>query len=727
MAAESGSSSYTVNSESPPAGHTGDSRWKGFKGVIADFFGVGEIDEGTKERYRQRREKCYRTNLKDRGDDVDFGGRVGRRQVKYKKKDSFLKIVEKAVIKKEKGKLGLLTPDKKMRSYAPGDLLKWLEQTPKFDEVKNECFYDEVDVSGAPSLPKESQMDMAMSRQRDDKDDHEFDDLDVGPDIPLTAIRKPGKLVAVSDRPALRRIQPIIVTAEHELRPTKKERRPIYDQLYESAKDFFCCKICKKQTIEDADYKRPYFSYFITFVQVVIMITAVSLYGFAKPHYSVSEEEALVLKPSLSIELVRKSEFGNIWLGPKQADLIHLGAKYSPCMRKDPNLVAVLEKDRADERESGCCVRDDGSGCVQTLPSFCSSFISTFIKWNNTGSSKDFTTGAVCGQDPKYCKTPASIPPFEWNKQDITKWPLCTETSKPGNNGSSLVHQTDRHMSCDLLGRPCCHGIQGECMITTREHCDFLSGYYHDEAFLCSQVNCFEEVCGMIPFVYPDTPDQFTRIISSNLLHAGFVHLLISFLFQIIVMARIERVYGSLRIMFIYIGSGAIGTLASCVLLPYHVETGPAGAHFGILACLYVDLLYNILNNWQKGESYKNSGLKINLLIYSLVLLVLFVLGLLPWLDNWAHIFGFVSGALLSLVLIKEIQIEDKGLTRLRVIIVSFLLFVLMFLLLMIGFYVVPITEGSWVQYINCIPFDDTFCQNMDVSIKRGSSYTSYL
>jgi len=25
-------------------------------------------------------------------------------------------------------------------------------------------------------------------------------------------------------------------------------------------------------------------------------------------------------------------------------------------------------------------------------------------------------------------------------------------------------------------------------MITSREHCDFLKGYYHDTAFLCSQV-----------------------------------------------------------------------------------------------------------------------------------------------------------------------------------------------------------------------------------------------
>lgn len=149
-------------------------------------------------------------------------------------------------------------------------------------------------------------------------------------------------------------------------------------------------------------------------------------------------------------------------------------------------------------------------------------------------------------------------------------------------------------------------------------------------------------------------------------------------------------------------------------------QTGPAGAHFGILACIYIDILYNILNNWQKD---KNDDLKSNLMIYSAVLVVLFVLGLLPWLDNWAHFFGFISGALLSLVLIKDLQFEEKGLTKLRVIIVSLLLFVLMFVLLMIVFYVIPITKGSWVKYFNCVPLDETFCQNMDVSITRESTY----
>ena len=63
---------------------------------------------------------------------------------------------------------------------------------------------------------------------------------------------------------------------------------------------------------------------------------------------------------------------------------------------------------------------------------------------------------------------------------------LCTDTRNPN---SSFGSKQDRHMSCEILGRPCCHGMQGECMITTREHCDLIRGRFHDDKYLCSQVS----------------------------------------------------------------------------------------------------------------------------------------------------------------------------------------------------------------------------------------------
>ena len=49
-----------------------------------------------------------------------------------------------------------------------------------------------------------------------------------------------------------------------------------------------------------------------------------------------------------------------------QKDLIHLGAKYSPCMRLDPKLDEFIRKEREAEKHTACCVRNDNSGCIQT-------------------------------------------------------------------------------------------------------------------------------------------------------------------------------------------------------------------------------------------------------------------------------------------------------------------------------------------------------------------------
>lgn len=55
-----------------------------------------------------------------------------------------------------------------------------------------------------------------------------------------------------------------------------------------------------------------------------------------------------------------------------QEALIHLGAKFSPCMRQDEEIYELMQEKRAKEEKSGCCVRNDRSGCLQTLQEECS-------------------------------------------------------------------------------------------------------------------------------------------------------------------------------------------------------------------------------------------------------------------------------------------------------------------------------------------------------------------
>jgi hypothetical protein len=53
-------------------------------------------------------------------------------------------------------------------------------------------------------------------------------------------------------------------------------------------------------------------------------------------------------------------------------DLVHLGAKYAPCMRNDSNIYEAIKLDKNREKESACCIRNDRGGCVQTNKEKCS-------------------------------------------------------------------------------------------------------------------------------------------------------------------------------------------------------------------------------------------------------------------------------------------------------------------------------------------------------------------
>lgn len=80
--------------------------------------------------------------------------------------------------------------------------------------------------------------------------------VDVGPDIPLHVFRTrlPER---ISGRPGMARI-PVFIRREVKPIPAlkKKKREAVFDQLCDSAKDFFCCKICKQNKKEGSLDKR---------------------------------------------------------------------------------------------------------------------------------------------------------------------------------------------------------------------------------------------------------------------------------------------------------------------------------------------------------------------------------------------------------------------------------------------------------------------------------------
>uniref|UniRef100_A0A673B5N7 Inactive rhomboid protein n=1 Tax=Sphaeramia orbicularis TaxID=375764 RepID=A0A673B5N7_9TELE len=459
-----------------------------------------------------------------------------------------------------------------------------------------------------------------------------------------------------------------------------------------------------KRQIEDMDDHRPFFSYWITFVHLLITILAVTIYGIAPVGFSQHETVDSVLRNKGVYENVKFVQQQNFWVGPSSEALIHLGAKFSPCMRQDQEIHKLIQEKREKERESGCCVRNDRSGCLQTLQEECSTTLAVWVKWPQHPSAPHLNSklrqyGSVCHQDPRICLEPASVSPHEW-PDDITKWPVCTRY----NSGN---HTNLPHIDCTITGRPCCIGTKGRCEITSREYCEFMHGYFHEEATLCSQVACMDDVCGLLPFLNPEIPDQFSRLWLSLFLHAGILHCLVSVLFQMTVLRDLEKLAGWLRISIIYMLSGITGNLASAIFLPYRAEVGPAGSQFGILACLFVELF----QSWQILERPWRAFAK--LLAISVFF---FSFGLLPWIDNFAHICGFVSGFFLSFAFLPYISFGRSDMYRKRVQICVFLLIFLgLFSALAVLFYVYPV-KCEWCEYLTCIPITDKFCEKYDLN-----------
>ncbi|EQB77230.1 rhomboid, veinlet-like 6 isoform 2-like protein [Camelus ferus] len=461
-----------------------------------------------------------------------------------------------------------------------------------------------------------------------------------------------------------------------------------------------------QRQLEGFDSHRPYFTYWLTFVHIIITLLVICTYGIAPVGFAQHVTTQLVLRNKGVYESVKYIQQENFWIGPSSIDLIHLGAKFSPCIRKDQQIEQLVLREQDLERDSGCCVQNDHSGCIQTQRKDCSETLATFVKWqDDTGPPMDKsdlgqkrTSGAVCHQDPRTCEEPASSGAHIW-PDDITKWPICTEQARSNRSGFL-------HLDCEIRGRPCCIGTKGSCEITTREYCEFMHGYFHEEATLCSQVHCLDEVCGLLPFLNPEVPDQFYRLWLSLFLHAGVVHCLVSVVFQMTILRDLEKLAGWHRISIIFILSGITGNLASTIFLPYRAEVGPAGSQFGLLACLFVELF----QSWELLERPWKAFLNL-----SAVVLFLFVCGLLPWIDNIAHIVGFLSGLLLAFAFLPYITFGTSDKYRKRaLILVSLLVFAGLFASLVVWLYVYPI-HWPWIEYLTCFPFTSRFCEKYEL------------
>jgi membrane associated rhomboid family serine protease len=207
---------------------------------------------------------------------------------------------------------------------------------------------------------------------------------------------------------------------------------------------------------------------------------------------------------------------------------------------------------------------------------------------------------------------------------------------------------------------------------------------------------------------------QWWRFIAPVFLHGGIIHIVMNLFMQVRVGFSLERQYGALRIAPIYLAAGVMGNLMSATFLPNLPSVGASSALMGLVGLLLIDLI----KNW---SSLQNPC--VALCEYMCQLLITLIIGLLPFVDNFAHIGGFIAGLLTSIIFLpNNRRFLPKDRTCMKVscrimgIIVAAVATFLMFFALFTSFYQ-GVDPNGWCagcELVDCVPILD-WCHFPDI------------
>ncbi|KAL9685494.1 hypothetical protein QQ045_022944 [Rhodiola kirilowii] len=217
---------------------------------------------------------------------------------------------------------------------------------------------------------------------------------------------------------------------------------------------------------------------------------------------------------------------------------------------------------------------------------------------------------------------------------------------------------------------------------------------------------------------------QGWRLISCIWLHAGVFHILANMLSLLVIGIRLEQEFGFVLVGLLYMIAGLGGSLLSALFIQANISVGASGALFGLLG----SMLSELITNW---SIYANKFAAFLTLI--VIIAINLAVGILPHVDNFAHIGGFLSGFLLGFVFLIRPQYGwvrqryTRGSAAAAASVKSkykayqIILWVVSLILLIIGFTagLILLFRGfnanehcSWCHYLSCLPTSSWSCKN---------------
>nr|GAT44117.1 predicted protein [Mycena chlorophos] len=243
-----------------------------------------------------------------------------------------------------------------------------------------------------------------------------------------------------------------------------------------------------------------------------------------------------------------------------------------------------------------------------------------------------------------------------------------------------------------------------------------LIGCLNNTANPATEICTIEEICGFGGFP-DDAPNQWFRFMTPVFLHAGLVHLLLNMLAQLTVSAQVEREMGSISFFIVYFAAGIWGNvLGANFALVGRPSVGASGAIFGTVAVTWVDLFAHWKYRYRPGR-------KLAFMAVELVIGV--AMGYIPFVDNFAHLGGFLMALLVGMTLypiISETRRHKMIVLALRV--VAIVLAIVLYVVLTRNFYESdPYAACEWCRYLSCFPTSsNSYCKGTGLTTSSSAT-----
>ena len=144
--------------------------------------------------------------------------------------------------------------------------------------------------------------------------------------------------------------------------------------------------------------------------------------------------------------------------------------------------------------------------------------------------------------------------------------------------------------------------------------------------------------------------NEVWRVLSSAILHAGFIHYVINCLALWFVGKAIETTHGTVATAIIFIISAIGGTLLSAIFLPEYITVGASGGIFGLIGACLSDIIMNwkhLFSDFVTENGRRNSHVLVVVFLIVDILLNCLI-GLTPYVDNFTRKCHYQSSHLFS-------------------------------------------------------------------------------